>query len=156
MKTKPKPTPKPAAAEPLEIAPNQKAASASWDVPIAVLRTAKAAGCKAFSPGGRIHRKDFFAWLEVNAAEAEQAVAVDLEKLEKSELEKEKIRAQIRLLNSRNERETRTVIPLAEAQSEWSRAAAIFQEEIRLLMDPQHYRVAVTRAKTRIGEMFPE
>jgi hypothetical protein len=149
-------TPLTATAEPLDIAPNQKAASASWNVPLAVLKAAKAAGCKAFSAGGRVNRKDFLEWLAANSKDAEQAVALDLAKADKQELEAEKIRAQIRLLNSRNERETRTVISLVEAQAEWARAASIFQEEVRQLMEPEHYRVAVTRAKTRIGEMFTE
>lgn len=148
-KKKTKPT-----AEPLEIAPNQTAAAASWDVPLAVLKAAKAAGCKAFSPGGRVNRKDFFAWLKTHEAEAQGAVALDLEKAERAELEKEKLRAQIQLLRSRNDRETRELIPFGEACGEWARAIAIDQEEAKNLMGRDEYRVWCIRSKTRIGEVF--
>lgn len=152
-KTKSKPS-KPAAHVPLEVAANQKAASASWNVPLAVLKAAKAGGCKAFSPGGRIKRAEFFAWLRTHEGEAEQAVALDLAKADRQELENEKIRAQIRLLRSRDDRESRTVIPMEEAVAEWSRALSILESEYKSLMDPEHFRVAQTRAKSRIGEVL--
>jgi hypothetical protein len=155
MNTKPKTKSKPATAEPLEIAPNQSAASASWDVPLAVLKAAKSQGCKAFSPGGRINRQEFFSWLKTHEADADQAVALDLEKAERAELELQKLRAQIRLLRSRNERETRETIPIAEACAEWGRAVAIAQEECQILMDDRdRYRVFCERWKSRVGSMF--
>jgi hypothetical protein len=151
-KTKSKTKP---AAVPLEIAPNQSAAAASWDVPLAVLKAAKAAGCKAFSAGGRINRTEFFEWLKTHESEAQGAVAVDLEKAERGELEKEKLRAQIILLRSRNDRESRESIPIAEACGEWARAVSIMQEEAKNLMDsPELYRVFCERSKSRTGEMF--
>ncbi len=147
---------KPTAAEPLEIASSQAAASASWNVPLAILKASKASGCAAFSPGGRINRQEFFAWLKNHEAEAGQAVALDLEKAERAELEKEKLRAQIRLLRSRDDRENRTLITMAEAVAEWSRALSILEEEYKSLMEPEHFRVAQIRAKSRIGEVLPE
>ncbi len=153
MHKKAKSEPKPTAAAPLEIAPNQKAASASWDVPLAVLKAAKAAGCIAFSPGGRINRQEFLAWLKTHEAEAGQAVAMDLAKAEKAELEKEKLRAQIRLLRSKDDRETRTVIPIETAKAEWTRAVAIIQEEAALFMEKEAYHTFCVRVKSRIGEM---
>ena len=155
MTTKPKTKSKPAATELLEIAPNQSAAAASWDVPLAVLKAAKGAGCKAFSPGGRINRQEFFAWLKTHEAEAGQAVELDLQKAERAELEKERLRAQIILLRSRNDRETRTTIPIQEAREETARALAILQEEYRQLMEPGLYRSACIKAKARTGEVFP-
>jgi hypothetical protein len=154
MTTKPKTKSKPAATEPLEIAENQKAAAAAWNVPIAVLKLAKSQGCTAFK-SGRVHRGEFLDWLKNHEAEAGQAVAVDLEKAERGELEKEKLRAQIILLRSRNERESRESIPVAEACAEWGRAVAIIQEECQILMDDRdRYRVFCERIKSRIGSMF--
>jgi hypothetical protein len=153
-KPKSKPS-KPAAVVPLEVAPNQQAASSSWDVPLAVLKAAKAAGCPAFSPGGRINRTGFFAWLQTHEGEADHAVALDLAKADRQELDNEKIRAQIRLLRSRNERESRSLITMTEARAEWSRCIAIAQEEFKSLMEPDHYRVACVRWKSRCGEVLP-
>jgi len=156
MTTKPKTTPpKPAAAVPLEIAENQKAAAAAWNVPLAVLKLAKAQGCTAFK-SGRVHRQEFFAWLKTHEAEAGQAVELDLQKAERAELEKERLRAQIILLRSRNDRETRTTIPIQEAREETARALAILQEEYRQLMEPDLYRAACIKAKARMGEVFPD
>lgn len=156
MKIKPKTTPlKPAATAPLETAENQKAASAAWDVPLAVLKAAKAAGCAAFK-SGRVHREEFFEWLAKHEGTAAEAEALDLKKAEKAELEKERLRAQIVLLRSRNDRETRTTIPMEEAREETARALAILQEEFRQLMDPVLYRVACVKAKSRTGEIFPD
>ncbi len=155
--TKPKSKPsKPIAVVALEVAANQKAASASWGVPLAILKAAKAAGCPAFSPSGRINRTGFFEWLKSHEGEAGQAVALDLAKADRQELDNEKIRAQIRLLRSRDERENRTLITMAEARSEWARCIAIAQDEFRALMDPDHYRVACIRWKSRCGEVLPD
>jgi hypothetical protein len=154
MTPKPKSKTKPAAAEPLEIAENQKAAAAAWNVPIAVLKLAKSQGCTAFK-SGRVHRGEFLDWLKNHEAEAGQAVALDLAKAEKGELEKERLRAQIILLRSRNDRETRTTIPIQEAREETARALAILQDEYRQLMEPDLYRAACIKAKSRMGEVFP-
>ena len=155
MTTKQKTPSKPAATEPLEIAENQKAAAAAWKIPLAVLKAAKAAGCTAFK-SGRVHRAEFFEWLAKHEETAAEAEALDLKKAEKAELEKERLRAQIVLLRSRNDRETRTTIPMEEAREETARALAILQEEFKALMDPALYRAACIKAKARTGEVFPD
>jgi hypothetical protein len=137
-------------------APNQSAAASAWGVPIAVLRAAKAAGCDAFTTSGRIHREPFMAWLKSNSDEATTAAEIDISKAEKTELEKERLRAQIILLRSKNDREQNTVILRTTAVTEWARSMAILQEEFKLLMDDEKYAIACDRAKSRIGEMFPE
>lgn len=155
MKTKTKTTPpKPAAAAPLEIAENQPAAAAAWNVPLPVLKLAKSQGCPAFK-SGRVHRGEFFDWLKSHEADAETAVAADLAKADKQELEKERLRAQITLLRSRNDREIRTTIPIEVAREETARALAILQEEFRQLMEPALYRAACIKARSRTGEVFP-
>jgi hypothetical protein len=138
-----------------EIAENQKSAAALWGIPVPVQKLAKSQGCNAFK-SGRVHRKPLLEWVKQHAGESEKAVALDLEKAERAELELERLRVQIRLLRSRNERENRTLITMEEARSEWARCIAIAQDEFRALMDPDHYRVACIRWKSRCGEVLPD
>ena len=149
---KPKPKSEKPAAEPLEIAENQKAASASWKIPMAVLKLAKSLGCPAFK-SGRVHRKEMLQWIEDHEAEAADAVAVDIEKADKVELEKEKLRAQVALLKAKLAREENETIPRTEAAEEWQRAVSIIQDEAKQLMDRDMYRVFCDRTKARIGNL---
>jgi hypothetical protein len=142
--------------KPLAIAPNIKAAFASWGVPVAVLKAAKAQGCDAFSPGGRIDRAKFMQWLNDNSQAADTAVDIDLKKADKTELESERLRAQIVWQRLKNDRESKTTISRAEAVEAWARAMSILQEEFRQLMEPERYAIACERAKMRIAELLPE
>ena len=146
---------KPTAPEPLELAENQKSAAALWGIPVPVQKLAKSQGCSAFK-SGRVHRKPLLEWVKRHAAESEQAVSLDLAKANKQELELEKLRAQIRLLTSRDDREKRDLITMTEARSEWSRALAIGQEEAKGLMESDVYRVFCVRWKSRCGEVLPD
>lgn len=138
-------------------APNQSAAASAWGIPIAVLRAAKAAGCEAFTTSGRIHREPFMAWLAENSDQANTATAVDLEKAEKSELEREKLKSQIALLRSRNEREERVVIQRDFVKQAWAAALSLIQEEARMsINDDDRYRVFCERIQAGLGALAIE
>ena len=139
--------------KPLAVAINMKAASASWDVPITVLRAAKAEGCDAFHLSGRIDRKKFLVWLNANYDKAESAKEHDMSLQDKTELEKEKLKAQIIQIRSRNDRESSNVIACNQVKMEWARCIAIVQEEARnLINDDDKYRIFCERIQARIGE----
>lgn len=158
MTTKPKsktkttkPTTKPA--PPPEIAESMKAASVLWGIPVAVLRAAKAAGCQGFK-GARVFRSQLMAWLKANSDVADQATAASLDQASKAELEMARLRAQTRLAISKADAADRVVILKTEALAEWSRAAAIVEEEYRAFLEPQEFAVAQRRAKLRIGNLL--
>jgi hypothetical protein len=140
----------------IKIAPSLKSASAAWNIPLAVLKAAKADACPAFTPNGRVKHDELMEWIKQNSDQATTAAEVDISKAEKTELEKERLRAQIILLRSKNDREQNTVILRTTAVTEWARSMAILQEEFKQLMDDEKYAIACDRAKSRIGEMFPE
>jgi hypothetical protein len=115
------------------------------------MKIAKAAGCPAFVQH-RIHRDELVTWLEENPDAAGQG-----EKLtDAAELKRQKTEAEVKLLRAKIAREERETIPLADAKTEWARAASIVQEEAKNLMEPDHFRVFTERCKTRIGNLLEE
>lgn len=133
-----------------DIADSMKQAESIWGIPIAVMRAAKNAGCPAFEKS-RVHRKALLEWLETNP----QIVAAGADAGSKAELEKEKLRVQIDTLKTRHAKETGILISRAKAESEWATCAAIVQEEAKLLMDRDHYRIWIDRIIARLSNVMP-
>jgi hypothetical protein len=125
------------------------------ELPLAVLRAAKAAGCKAFR-GGRVYRAPLVEWLKSNQSEIETAQSTDLAKMDKAEVELEKARAQCRMFIAKADAMERVVIPKDEAKAEYARAFGIIEEEAKSLMEPDHYRIFIDRCKSRIVEVLPD
>lgn len=142
-------------APPLEIAENQQAAAAAWSIPVAVIKAAKAAGCRAFQ-GSRIHRAPLVDWIRRNAATADRATADDISKASKEELELIRLRAQTRVLVSKADALDRVSISKEEAKAGFARGVAIVEEEAQALMEPDHYRIFIDRCKTRIGNVIAD
>jgi hypothetical protein len=148
--SKHKPTPPPT--NPPEVCDSLRAAAGAWSIPIAALRLAKSSGCPGFV-NGRVHRGPVMAWLRQNSDVAEQAAAGDLEKCTRAELEFARLKAQTRLAISRADAADKLTIPRDEAKAEWARAVSIFEQEFSSLMEPDHYRIAISRCKARIGSL---
>ena len=137
-----------------EIALAMKEATVRWGIPSAVLKAAKLDGCPAFEKSGRIYKTPLMAWIEKNSDKAAAATEMDLRKADKHALEEERLRQQILLLKAKHEREQGNVIPRDLARAEWTRAAAIFQEEAKMLMEKDLYRTWIERCKTKIGNLM--
>ena len=133
-----------------DIADSMKQAESLWEIPIAVMRAAKNAGCPAFEKS-RVHRKALLEWLETNP----QIVAAGADAGSKAELENEKLRVQIDTLKKRHAKEAGLLIPRAKAESEWATCAAIVQEEAKALMDRDHYRIWIDRILARLANVLP-
>ena len=131
------------------VATSMAQAESLWGISKSTLRIAKAAGCPAFVQS-KIYRDDLVKWLEKNPGAVGEGAALT----DAAELKRQKTEAEVRLLRAKIAREERETIPLAEAKSEWGRAASIVQEEAKNLMERDHYRVFVERCKSRIGELL--
>lgn len=149
-----KPKSKPSAPVP-EIAESMKAAAVLWGVPLPALRAAKESGCQAFR-GARVFRTPLFEWLQLNQDVAGEAVAVDVAKASKAELEVEKLRAQTTFCITKNLMLNRTIILRDEAKAEWARALGILESEYQQLMDPELFAIAQRRAQLRIRSVLDD
>ena len=133
-----------------EYVESMKTGSARWGIPVAVMKIAKAAGCDAFA-GSRIKRPELEKWIAENPKATEEGEMVATE----AELKRRKLQNEVTLGDVKIDIAKRNLITMAEARAEWSRAMSILQEEFKNLMEPDHYRVACERAKSRCGEVLP-
>ena len=133
-----------------EYVESMKVAAAKWGIPVPVMKIAKAAGCDAFC-GSRIKRPELERWLKQNPKASEEGEMAATE----AELKRRKLQNEVTLGDVKIDIQKRNLIPLAEAVAEWSRALSILESEYKSLMDPEHFRVAQTRAKSRVGKVFP-
>ena len=131
-----------------EIAQSIKSAASLWKIPVAVIRIAKAAGCKAFV-GSRIRRTDLERWLAKNP----EATRAGEEKAHESELRRRKLQNEVTLGNLRIANEEAKTIPRDVAKSEWARALAIVHDEAKVILEAGHYRIFIDRITLRIGSM---
>ena len=137
------------------VAENQKAAAKLWEIPLSVIRAAKSVGCGAFV-GSRVHREPLLEWLRDNSAAAAGAAAADIEKADKQALELQRLRAVTRLAIAKADQADRLTILRSEAKDEWARAIGILEQEFSSLMEADHYRIAIVRAKSRIGQLHDD
>ena len=132
------------------VAQSMVQAESFWGISRNVMKIAKAKGCPAFIEH-RVHRDPLLKWIEENP----DAVTKGEGTTELAELKRQKTQAEVELLRVKIDMQKRDLIPMAEARAEWSRAMSILQEEFKNLMEPDHYRVACERAKSRCGEVLP-
>jgi hypothetical protein len=154
-KTKPTPAKSPTPPPEPQVCDSLRAAAGAWQIPISVLKASKASGCPAFV-NGRIHREPLMQWLRDNRPKVDEAEKLDIAKADRAALETERIRAQVRLLCAKADLQERLVILRTEAVAEWTRAMSIVQEEYRMLMEPDCYRIACQRARLRVGTLHEE
>lgn len=132
-----------------EVAQSIRQASALWGIPVPVMRIAKSAGCPAFVQH-RVHREPLEKWLAENpeaAGEGESAAS-------EAELKRRKLQNEVTLGNLKIANEEKRTISRDEAKNEWARACAIVQEEAKLLMEKDAFRVFIDRIKLKIGNIF--
>lgn len=136
-----------------ETADSLAQASSRWNIPRQVMQAAKRAGCPAFA-GSRIHRAELEKWIRENPAKAKAAEKQGQERQVLAELQRQKLQAEVDLLNSKNTREESETINRAAAKSEWHRAERIAFEIAGELMEPDHFRVFQSRTQSRIGDIL--
>ena len=131
-----------------DVAQSIKQASALWGIPKATMLIAKNAGCRAFVQH-RVHREPLLKWLVENP----EASAEGDSKTSEAELKRKKLQNEVTLGELKIANENKKIIAREEAKAEWARALAIIQEEAKLLMEKDHYRVFIERTKAKIGEL---
>jgi hypothetical protein len=130
-------------------------AESRWGISKEVQRIAKRAGCRAFA-GSRIHRAELEKWIRDNPAKARAAEKQGQQKQVLAELQRQKLQAEVDLLNARIAREESDSIRRADAKAEWDRAHRIDCEEAQALLPPDHFAIYVARTASRIGVLFGE
>ena len=132
-----------------DVAQSIKQAAALWGIPKATMLIAKNAGCRAFVQH-RVHREPLLKWL----AENPEASAEGDSKTSEAELKRKKLQNEVTLGELKIANENKKTILREKAKEEWSRAVAIVQEEAKMLMDKQIYRVFIDRIKSKIGNIL--
>ena len=106
----------------MDVAESMPQASASWGIPLAILKSAKKSGCPAFLSGNRIRLATFIRWYFENLAptngeEPPEGMANWREALNRVQTKRE----EIRLAKDRGE-----VVDFNEARRQASEAAALY------------------------------
>jgi hypothetical protein len=130
-------------------------AASKWGIPREVQMAAKRAGCSAFA-GSRIHRAELERWIRDNPVKAKAAERQGQERQVLAELQRQKLQAEVDLLNARIAREESDSIRRTDAKAEWDRAHRIDCEEAQALLPPDHFAIYVARTASRIGVLFGE
>lgn len=138
-----------------KIAMNMKQAEVVFGVSKAVQKLAKENGCTAFK-AQRVHRDPLLQWVKDNPQLVAKAEAAANDTRDHAELKRQKLAAEVTLLDAKVDSIARTTISRDEAKSEWARALAIIQEEAKSLMEPDPYRIFCERIKAKIGEVLPK
>ena len=152
---RPKPNPHRSESGELLVAETVRQASQTWNIPLQVLKIAKAHDCPAFV-GHRIHRGKLVRWISENEGLIAEAVESEASESDIGQLRAEKLRVEVRILNAKFEREQETVISKTSAKGEWARAVGIFCDEAKALMEPEHFRVFCERTRSRIGDLHEQ
>lgn len=120
---------------PPAIAQNMTQAETLFGIPKAIQRASKRAGCEAFR-AQRIHREPLLAWVEANPQIVAEIEAATAKSSDLAEIRLAKLRAEIRLLTSKDERLQAECIPTKAAESEWRRACRIIFAELVARIGP--------------------
>ena len=133
-----------------KIAQSMKQAQAFWDIPVSLMKIAKAAGCSAFVEH-RIHRDELLQWIKDNPeAGKEGDDGSTMEQLKRKELI-----AKVQLLQLKCAKEDGTSIAKEDARQDWARALSVIQEEARnLINDDDRYRIFCERIKHGVGNLI--
>ena len=130
---------------PTNIAENMKAASTLWEIPMHIIKAAKAKGCPAFKQQ-RVYRDALIQWLKDNP----EVMNGGDESAGESELKRRKLLVQIQAIEYKLEKDKGEQVSISTVKEEWARGLAIVFEEAKQLMDQEIYQVFTTRCKAKL------
>lgn len=135
--------------EVLDVAGTLGQASSMWGIPLLLIKHARKAGCTAFR-SNKVYRAELLEWLAKNP-QAGVAASETMEELKKQGQKLANEEKAIKVARAKRE-----LVEWSLAKAEFDRALSILSEEAKGLMEPDVYRVWVTRSRDRVGDFNVE
>ena len=130
-------------------APSMKAASTMWGISMQILKSAKAAGCRAFR-GSRVTRTELLAWIRANPGPVAKAQAAEKQRVELGELKRQKLSLEVSILRGRFDRDKAACILREVACETWAECWQVCIESAEGLLEADMLRVWKERCQSRL------
>jgi len=133
-----------------EIAQSMTQAETLFGVSKAVQICCKASGCVEAFQGQRVHKKPLLAWIRRNPKAVAAAELAADERQSEAAMKRQRLAIQIEHAQLDLDEAKALLIPLVVASDQWNQCCAIVCEESKALMEPDLYRVWITRIRARL------
>lgn len=130
------------------VAASMKQAAKIWEIPLAAIKLAKAAGCPGFERQ-RVHRAPLLKWL----VDHPEALAQAQKLADTAQLKTEKLRLEVAHLTHKHKLEIENSFPVDEFKTNCKELVEIIHEEAAKLLENDMFRIFSERVKSRLSEL---
>ena len=133
-----------------EIAQSMTQAEKLFGVSKAVQIACKASGCVEAFKAQRVHKKPLLAWVRQNPKAVAAAELAADERQSESAMKRQRLAIAIEHAQLDLDAAKGLLTTVVESDARYIELAAIVQEEAKLLMEPDHFRIWIERIRARL------